>query len=89
MIPRRQTPADLDSPWKEVRRVTALFDPRATREGLSVRPLGHRTYLKAKARGERSLFGKAGYPGTARRVRQSRPGWYGESCIASTPVSTL
>lgn len=39
---------DYDSPWKEVRRVTAMFDPRETREGLSVRPLGHRTYLEAK-----------------------------------------
>lgn len=37
-----------DGPWKEVRRVTAMFDPRETREGLSVRPLGHRTNLEAK-----------------------------------------
>ena len=80
---------DFDSPWKEVRRVTALFDPRVTREGLSVTPLGHRTHLKAKAGGENSLFGKAGYAGTARSVGRSRPGWYGESWIASIPVSTL
>ena len=32
-----------DSPWKEVRRVTAMLDPCVTREGLSVKSLGHRT----------------------------------------------
>src|SRR5262249_16853435 len=34
-------------------------DPRATREGSSVRPLGCRTYLDAKAKGETSMFEKA------------------------------
>jgi hypothetical protein len=29
-------------------------------------PLGHRTYLKAKARGESSMFGKAGCSETAK-----------------------
>jgi len=37
-----------------------MNDPRATREGLSVIPLGHRTYLDAKAKGESSMFGKSG-----------------------------
>ena len=33
-----------------VRRVAAEFDPRATRDGMSVIPMGHRTHLKAKCR---------------------------------------
>src|SRR5262249_9248 len=37
-----------------------LNDPRATREGSSVKPLGRRTYLEAKAEGENSMSGKAG-----------------------------
>jgi hypothetical protein len=48
-----------------VRRVTALLDPRGTRERLSVIPLGHPTYLKGKPGGENSMSGKPGCPETA------------------------
>ena len=48
-----------------MRRVTMSFDPRETREELSVILLGHRTYLKAKVGGESSMFGKAGCGETA------------------------
>ena len=54
---------DPSSKW--VRRVTARNDPRVTREGLSVIPLGHQTYLAAKAKGENSMSGKAEYGETA------------------------
>jgi hypothetical protein len=37
-----------------------VIDPRETREGLSVIPLGHRTYLKGKPGGESNMFGKPG-----------------------------
>ena len=37
-----------------------MNDPRVTREGLSVIPLGHRTYLDAKTKGDNSMSGKAG-----------------------------
>ena len=37
----------------------STVDPRATRERLSVIPLDHQTHLKAKARGENSMSGKA------------------------------
>src|SRR5262245_63475227 len=47
-----------------VRRVAAWFDPRVTREGLSMTPLGRRTYLKAKAGGESSMSETAGCAGT-------------------------
>jgi len=43
-----------------------VADPRETRDGLSVIPVGHRTYLKAKAGGESSMFGKAGCSETAK-----------------------
>jgi hypothetical protein len=36
-----------------------MNDPRVTREGLNAIPLEHLTYLKAKARGENSMSGKA------------------------------
>jgi hypothetical protein len=35
-------------------------DPRVTRERLNVTPLGHRTYLDAKAKGENRMSEKAG-----------------------------
>jgi hypothetical protein len=41
-----------------------MNDPRGTREGLSVIPLGRRTYPDAKAKGESSMFEKAGRPKT-------------------------
>ena len=41
-------------------------DPRAIREGESVRPLGHRAHLTAKAEGENSMLGKAGHGETAK-----------------------
>jgi hypothetical protein len=41
-----------------------MNDPRVTRERLGVIPLGHRTYPDAKAKGERSMFEKAGRPKT-------------------------
>ena len=50
----------------EVRRVATWIDPRETREELSAMLLGHPTYLKAKAGGENSMSGKAGYHETAK-----------------------
>ena len=44
-----------------VRRVTTLYDPCVTQEGLSAMPLGHRTYLKGKPGGESSMFETAEY----------------------------
>ncbi|HKB35616.1 MAG TPA: hypothetical protein VKD72_04125 [Gemmataceae bacterium] len=61
-----------------VRRVAASFDPRVTREGLSMPPLGHRAYLKAKAGGENSLSEKARCAGTRPGARSPRPGRQGE-----------
>ena len=54
-----------------VRRVTASFDPRETREEESVRLLGHQPYLGGvttsvvKTRRESSMAGKAGWDETA------------------------
>jgi len=39
-----------------------VIDPRATREGLSVIPLGRLTYLKGKPGGDNSMSGKPRYP---------------------------
>jgi len=50
-----------------------LNDPRATREGLSVIPLGHQTYLAAKAKGEISMSGKPRTRGS------SLGGWLGKT----------
>jgi hypothetical protein len=36
-----------------------VIDPLRIREGLSVIPLGHLTYLEAKAEGDNSMSGKA------------------------------
>src|SRR5262249_30250304 len=54
----------------DARRLTILLDEcaphrgmndlRATREGLSVMPLGHQIYLDAKTKGDNSMSGKAG-----------------------------
>jgi len=43
-----------------------------------VKPLGHRTHLKAKARGESSMFGKAGHEGTYtnRAPVEARMAWW-------------
>jgi hypothetical protein len=54
-----------------------VVDPRIMREKWSVILLGHRTYLKAKAGGENSMFGKAGNTETAsvsRPVETRLPG---------------
>jgi hypothetical protein len=40
---------------------------------LNVIPLGHRTYLKAKARGENSMFGKAGSCETTKQLAGRGP----------------
>jgi hypothetical protein len=48
-------------------------DPRVTREGLSAIPLGHRTYLAAKAKGESSMFEKAGHRETVYRCAGRDP----------------
>jgi hypothetical protein len=57
--------------WHEVRRVTAREDHRNMRYGSDVVPMGHRTYLKAKAGGDNSMFGKAGRTETV-KVRAGR-----------------
>jgi hypothetical protein len=36
-------------------------------------PLGHRTYLAAKAKGESSMFGKAGYSETTKLYARRGP----------------
>jgi hypothetical protein len=59
-----------------------VVDPRVTREGLSVIPLGYRPHLKAKAGGEKSMVGKAGQDGTRSVLCRSRPGRHGESYTA-------
>ena len=40
---------------------------------MSVRPLGHRTYLKAKAGGENSMFGKVGSNEATKRLADRGP----------------
>jgi hypothetical protein len=50
-----------------------LNDPQATWEGLSVRPLGHRTYLATKVKGEKSMFGKPGVRETINRSARRDP----------------
>src|SRR5262245_60211597 len=59
-----------------------VIDPHATWEGLSVRPLGHRTYLKAKAGGESSMFGKAGCREAARRYAGRGPDGMAKPALA-------
>src|SRR5262249_52335373 len=44
-----------------------------TRERLSVIPLGHRTYLATKVKGENSMFGKAGRSETTKRYARRDP----------------
>jgi DNA-binding XRE family transcriptional regulator len=68
--------------WHEVRRVTAREDHRNMRYGLDVRPMGHRTYLKAKARGDNSMFGKAGRTETV----EVRAGRSPDGMVKPTPV---
>ena len=50
-----------------------MNDSRGTREGLSVIPLGHRTYLATKVYGESSMSGKAGSRETIDRDARRDP----------------
>src|SRR5262249_25061375 len=77
-----------------VRRVTASFDPRATREEVSMRLLGHRTYQGGHATHRRKpTEPEPVRKGRVRRSRfvscRSRPGRHGEGGRAGTPVSNL
>jgi len=50
-----------------------MLDPRETRDGLSVRPLGHHIYLAAKAKGDTSMCGKARCSETTKRYARRDP----------------
>ena len=50
-----------------------MNDPRETREGLNVIPLGHRTHLETKVKGESSMFGKARNREVIKRLARRDP----------------